>query len=253
MPSSPEPTAESILAWATRDLLRAESAEDVAEVLAEVVDRLGGQVVPARTAPPHALPLDVGVGLSEPMLPTADPGSPALAALHEHLPTLVADARRVRDRILRTAHLSATVGRDPTTGLQTRAAFVRALGQLRPDDRVLVVRVEVPEPTDEVDDGLDDAVLAFAAHLQGRLGVDDQAARIEEDEFGVLLRRPAPAGDDAGAWLQDTWAPPAPGVRLHVGAAAFRDSGVATLRAAYEALDRDLAGGRSEANGTGAP
>ena len=42
------PTPEAVVAWATRDLLRAESSEDVARIVANAIDVLGGHVVAAR-------------------------------------------------------------------------------------------------------------------------------------------------------------------------------------------------------------
>src|SRR5690606_26063038 len=179
----------------TRDLLRAESSEDVARIVANAIDVLGGSVVPATSDDPNALPLDVSFGMSEPMLPTAPPGSPALDAISRHLPALVADARQANDGIIRTAQLATDVATDPVTGLQTRATFTRELGRLREDDAVVVMRVTVPEPaTPEDDDGLEDAVREFASHLQAQRGPSDHAARLEEDEFGLLLRQTGIAG-----------------------------------------------------------
>ncbi len=233
---------EATVVWATRALLRAESVEDVAGIVAQVVDQLGGRVVPATEDDPHALPLDVSFGVSEPMLPTADPDSPASAALARHLPTLVADARAAIDTIQRTAHLSATVARDPDTGLETRATFVRELGRMTTDDAVLVVRVSVPESPEGTDDDLHTAMVAFASHLHGRLGSEDHAARLEEDEFGVLLHRPGRAGTQVMVThLRRDWEGLHPEVPLHVGAAAFETTGTDAMHAAYDDLDRDLA------------
>lgn len=233
-----------VVAWATRDLLRAESAEEVAGIVAHAIDRLGGQVVPAHLDDPDALPLDVSFGVSEPMLPTAPAGTTAARQLQRHLPGLVSDARRVTDTILRTAQLSADVATDPVTGLETRATFVRELNRLREHDAVVVVRVTVPEPTPGEDDGLEEVVRAFADHLRDRLHHGDHAARIEEDEFGVLLRGTGAAGTTVEvARLRSGWEHLRPDVDLAIGAAPYRDSGTASLRDAYDALDRELDGG----------
>lgn len=232
---------DATVTWATRALLRAESAEDVAGIVAEVVDQLGGRVVPAHTDDPDALPLDVSFGVSEPMLPTADPGSPAGIALARHLPTLVADARAAIDTIQRTAHLSATVARDPDTGLETRATFARELGRMTTDDAVLVVRITVPEAPDGTDDHLHAAMTTFATHLHDQLASEDHAARLEEDEFGVLLHRPGSAGTQVVVTrLRRDWERLHPQVLVHVGAATFETTGPDALRASYDALDRDL-------------
>lgn len=230
---------EAVVAWATRDLLRAQSSEEVAGTVAQVIDLLGGMVVPAAEAPAHALPMDVSFGVSEPMLPVAEPGSQALRDLTAHLPALVADARLANDGIIRTAHLSADVATDAATGLDTRATFVRALGRLTDHDAAVVVRLTVPETG--TDDDLADAVRAFAGHVRSQLTPGDLAARIEEDEFGVLLKQAGTAGTAvAVSRLQGDWQQSHPDVTLHIGVAPFRDSGTMTLRDAYEALDREL-------------
>lgn len=242
-PGTPDPA--TVIAWATRDLLRAESSEDIARIVANTIDVLGGWVVPATADDPSALPMDVSFGMSEPMLPTAPAGSAALAALTRHLPGFVADARQANDVLLRTAHLATDAATDPVTGLQTRATFTRELGRLRQDDAVVVLRVTVPEPaTPEADDGLEEAVRAFAAHLQAQRDPADHAARLEEDEFGLLLHQTGIAGTTVTVErLRRSWQATRPDTTLDLGVAHFRDSGTATLRAAYEALDAALTSG----------
>lgn len=241
-PGAGPPDPATVVAWATRDLLRAESSEDIARIVANTIDVLGGWVVPAADDDPSALPLDVSFGMSDPMLPTAAPGSAALDALTRHLPGFVADARQANDVLLRTAHLAGDVATDPVTGLQTRATFTRELGRLREDDAVVVLRVTVPEPaTPEADDGLEDAVRDFAAHLHAQRDPADHAARLEEDEFGLLLHQTGIAGTTVAVErLRRSWQATRPDTTLDLGVAHFRESGTATLRAAYEALDAAL-------------
>lgn len=241
-PRATTPDPATVIAWSTRDLLRAESSEDVARIVANTIDVLGGWVVPAAADDPSALPMDVSFGMSEPMLPTAPAGSDALDALTRHLPGLVADARQANDVLIRTAHLAADVATDPVTGLQTRAAFTRELGRLGEDDAVVVLRVTVPEPeTPDADDGLEDAVREFTSYLQAQRGPSDHAARLEEDEFGLLLRQTGIAGTTVAVErLRRSWQAARPDTSLYVGVAHFRTSGTATLRGAYDALDAAL-------------
>ncbi len=127
------------------------------------------------------------------------------------------------------------------TGLETRATFVRELNRLREHDAVVVVRLTVPEPTPGEDDGLEEVVRSFADHLGDRLHRGDHAARIEEDEFGVLLRGTGAAGTTVEvARLRSGWEDIRPDVALTIGVAPYRDSGTATLRDAYDDLDRQL-------------
>jgi GGDEF domain-containing protein len=239
---TPPTSPETVVAWATRELLRAESSEDVARIVANAVDVLGGRVVPASEADADALPLDVSFGVSEPMLPAADPGSEVRRRLERLLPALVADARHVNDNLIRAAHLRVDVATDPVTGLDTRATFTRALHRLRAADAVVVLRLTVPPPALGEDDRLEGAVRDFAALLQAQMGVDDHAARVEEDEFALLLHETGTAGTAVVvARLRTSWAQARPDVELHLGVAEFRESGVATLRDAYDELDRALA------------
>lgn len=60
---------------ATRSLLWIETAADVASIMLELVNALGGAVVAARTAGEDALPVDISFGEGEPTLPTAAVGA----------------------------------------------------------------------------------------------------------------------------------------------------------------------------------
>lgn len=126
-------------------------------------------------------------------------------------------------------------------GLDTRGSFARELARLGDAGAVAVVRVTVPESPRGTDDDLHEAMLAFAAHLHGRLVAGDHAAQLEEDEFGVLLRRPGAAACEFATGLRRAWERLHPQVAVHIGVAAFRGSGTDTLRAAYDALDVELA------------
>lgn len=119
-PLAPGADDEALLLAVVRALLRAQTQDDVGLVLATAVRDLGGALVPARLLPDDALPLDVSLGLGEPVLVVRDPVSVAGAQLGRLLPTLVEDAREALSRLQR---------RDPSAPDTSLEAFVAALGR----------------------------------------------------------------------------------------------------------------------------
>lgn len=87
-----------LVAAALRALVHARDADGLRTVLAAVVGDLGGALVPARFEPDHALPIDVSLGIGEPVVPVAPPASVAALRLAEALPGLVHDARALLSR-----------------------------------------------------------------------------------------------------------------------------------------------------------
>jgi hypothetical protein len=100
---------------ATRALLCVTNPRQALTVLASLVHRLGGTVVPARRADPRTLPLDISLGEAEPMAPAAEPLSVTRLRLEEILPPVVEDARRVIGllRVDRAAGPGALTGLEP--------------------------------------------------------------------------------------------------------------------------------------------
>jgi DNA-binding transcriptional MerR regulator len=79
---------------ATRALLYITSPQQATEILIAAVHKLGGSTQPASQAENWALPIDLSFGEGEPILPVAEPLSPARMQLEQALPQLVEDARR---------------------------------------------------------------------------------------------------------------------------------------------------------------
>jgi DNA-binding transcriptional MerR regulator len=90
---------------ATRGLLYITSAQEATEILAAVVQRLGGSTIPASQADSWALPIDLSFGDGEPILPVAEPLSLARMQLEQVLPGLVEDARRAVQLLRRSEDL----------------------------------------------------------------------------------------------------------------------------------------------------
>lgn len=85
-PRGIDPEAVVAAHEATRRLLDATDPTDVLDAVRDLVEELGGAVVPARLADAEALPMDLSFGLSEPLLATAPPASLARMHLETLLP-----------------------------------------------------------------------------------------------------------------------------------------------------------------------
>ncbi|WP_159085851.1 hypothetical protein [Aeromicrobium chenweiae] len=95
-----DPAATSAELAATQALVRAASATEVSAVVSTLVHDLGGALVVARYADPAtAVPVDVSLGLSEPVLPCAEPVSVAAMRLAAVLPEFLEAARLVLSRL----------------------------------------------------------------------------------------------------------------------------------------------------------
>jgi DNA-binding transcriptional MerR regulator len=88
---------EALLAayTATRALLSAATPGAVVAALSDLVRALGGELGPAALEGAAVVPLDIGLGVTDPLLPRAEPFSVARMRIESLLPPLVEDARRV--------------------------------------------------------------------------------------------------------------------------------------------------------------
>lgn len=98
---------------ATRAFLRATTVSEVAAAVMRFVGDLGGTVRPARDGGDTSLPLDLSLGVDDPVLAHAPEGSPARRHLEALLPSLVEDARLAAGR-LRAGQSRATAPRSPS-------------------------------------------------------------------------------------------------------------------------------------------
>jgi hypothetical protein len=99
---SNDPAALGAELAATRALVRAETDAEVGLAVSTLIHDLGGAVIPARYADPDTvIPVDVSLGLWEPLLPFADPVSVASMRLHAVLPGFLETARVALCRLQR--------------------------------------------------------------------------------------------------------------------------------------------------------
>ncbi len=86
-----------------RLMVRATSVDELSRVLARFVYESGGWTLSPGDAMDKRLPIDLSLGVGEPLLPAAEPLSSGRLLLEDALPTLVDDARVLADRLRRLA------------------------------------------------------------------------------------------------------------------------------------------------------
>jgi diguanylate cyclase (GGDEF)-like protein len=251
MPTPPppiEPSADAALSAvldATRALLWIESPTAVAEIARDLVEVLGGRVVPAADATEDALPVDVSFSVGQPVLAAAPPAGVARMLLERYLPAFVRDAQRALELLDRPARLAQDASIDPLTGLANRRTLGRALGRLRPEDTVVMIDLDHFKA---INDSLghregDNVLRLFGRTLATSSRAADQVGRYGGDEFVVIL--PAAGAERFLARLRIEWMRTRPyPVTFSAGlAAAAPDPGKA-LHAADRALHRAKQSGR---------
>lgn len=236
---------------ATQALLRAESAAEVGAVVATLVHDLGGALVPARYADPASVfPFDVSLGLSEPVLPFADPVSVAAMRLSAVLPGFLEAARLVMARLRGDVRRDEEATRDHLTGVLSRRAWMRRLSRAAPGDGICLIDLDhFKAVNDTRGHAVGDAVLRAMGGLMLRIfRVDDSCGRYGGDEFVCLtpgfpaLSLEARSEELVRAWEQER---PVAGalVGLSIGVAEVREPGGG--RAALQAADSAMYRGKT--------
>lgn len=192
-----EQEAHAVVAWASGQLVRIGSAEDAADIVLRVVEHLGGTWVPARCAAEDAVPLDVSLGTSEPILPVAPPNSVQRMLLERHLPRLVASARDAVELIGTLDQLRHDATIDSLTRLGNRRAIHRVLSRARPGTTLVAFDLDgFKGVNDRHGHAAGDQVLcAFAEVLRRHVREVDHLGRLGGDEFLAVL--PDATAEDA--------------------------------------------------------
>ncbi len=253
VPADDDLEAVSAQLAATRALLTASTSQEVSAIVATLVRDLGGGLVPARLAESErTIQMDVSFGLSEPMLPWAEPVSVAAMRLSRVLPGFVEDARQVFDRLQGEARRAEEAERDALTGLLTRRAWMRRLSGAGPADAVALIDLDhFKAANDSGGHAAGDEVLrAIGGVLLRAFRPSDACGRYGGDELACLAPgMPAEALAGRMEQLRLYWQQqrPAAGadVGLSIGVAQVGDHEPRTaLNAADRALYRVKASGR---------
>jgi len=230
---------------ATRALLTASTPQEVATIVATLIRDLGGAVIPARLADPErTLQLDVSLGLSEPLLPWAEPVSVAAMRLVKVLPGFFQDARQVFDRVQVEARRADEAERDALTGLLTRRAWMRRLSAAGPADAVCLIDLDhFKAANDSGGHAAGDEVLrSIGGLLLQVLRPGDACGRYGGDELACLAPgMPAEALAARIDQLRARWQQQRPVVGAGVGlSAGVAQMGDREPRGALNAADRAL-------------
>lgn len=230
-----------------RRLLRITSPEQAVGELMRFVHAVGGSTAPVFHASADALPIDISLGVADPVLPEAPRGTPARTEISSLLPRLVEDARFAADRARRLGRLSAKVETDPLTGLGNRRGLRRSR-VARDAGTVVMLDLDFFK---QVNDGFghdagDRVLVSFSRMLRRHLRETDQAFRLGGEEFLLLL--PATTPQDALVALEHlrrAWLRERPlDITFSGGVATVGSDLVAAMRLADAALYRAKANGR---------
>jgi diguanylate cyclase (GGDEF)-like protein len=249
LPPTTEPSAEGALSAvldATRALLWIESPTAVAVLAYDLVETLGGRVIPAADATEDALPVDVSFGVGEPALPAAPQAGMARMLLERHLPAFVEDAKRALELLHRPSHVARDTSIDALTGLANRRTLGLALGRLRPEDTVVMIDLDHFKAINESlghHEG-DNVLRRFGHTLTATVRATDQVGRYGGEEFVVIL--PGHGAERFLARLRIEWMRTRPHpITFSAGLAAARPDPGKALHAAASALERAKQSGRN--------
>jgi diguanylate cyclase (GGDEF)-like protein len=249
VPPLAEPSVDAALSavlYATRALLWIESPTAVAEIARDLVEVLGGRVVPAADSTEDALPVDVSFSVGQPALPAAPQAGLARMLLERYLPAFVRDAQRALELLDRPSRLAQDASIDALTGLSNRRTLGLALGRLRPEDTVVMIDLDHFKAINDSHghrEG-DQVLRLFGRTMAASLRAADQVGRYGGEEFVVIL--PGGGAERFLARLRIEWMRTRPyPVTFSAGVAAARPDPRTALQAADRALDRAKQSGRN--------
>jgi diguanylate cyclase (GGDEF)-like protein len=249
VPPLAEPSVDAALSavlYATRALLWIESPTAVAEIARDLVEVLGGRVVPAADSTEDALPVDVSFSVGQPALPAAPQAGLARMLLERYLPAFVRDAQRALELLDRPSRPAQDASIDALTGLSNRRTLGLALGRLRPEDTVVMIDLDHFKAINDSHghrEG-DQVLRLFGRTMAASLRAADQVGRYGGEEFVVIL--PGGGAERFLARLRIEWMRTRPyPVTFSAGVAAARPDPRTALQAADRALDRAKQSGRN--------
>jgi diguanylate cyclase (GGDEF)-like protein len=231
---------------ATRALLWIKAPADVATVARDLVEMLGGRVIPAFPSTEDALPVDVSFGVGEPVLPAAPQAGVARMLLERHLPAFVRDAQRALELLDRPSRLTRDATIDALTGLANRRTLGQVLGRLQPQDTVIMIDLDHFKA---INDSFghregDNILRLFGRTLTFTLRAADHVGRFGGEEFVVIL--PEGSAERFLTRLRDEWMKTRPyPITFSAGVASAHLDPRKALDAADRAMYRAKQSGRN--------
>ena len=185
-----DPDAQRAVTAAVRALFTCEQPEELRAVVLETAVWLGGRIIRPSEATNEALPLDLSLGMGEPLLATPDPDRPEMVThLREHLPRLVEDAHHALNRLEQTRRLAAECERDALTGLLNRRAYERLSGRVSPGDVLVLLDLDDFKQVNDTHGHLagDQVLRILGSVLCNEVRITEHALRLGGDEFLLVL------------------------------------------------------------------
>lgn len=182
-------TGDSVVLAATRAMLRGQTRTELASIVRTAIHDLGGAIVPARLAGSEALPVDVSVGVGEPLLVVAERLSIPSMKLVRHLPLLVQDALAAAARCEQARRQEQRACVDVLTGVASRSEIGLRLGLTRCGDIVCMFDLDGFKQLNDARGHAagDEELRSFGALLRAAVREGDFCGRYGGDEFMVVL------------------------------------------------------------------
>lgn len=226
---------------ASRALLRVSAAAAASQVLVKLVRDLGGHAVPESLADEEALPIDISLGESEPVYPSAPEGSAARWLLTTYIAGAVADAQAAIALVRKSGRLATDAGIDETTALPDHQTMSRLVSRLAEGDAILAIDLDwIRIVCSDLPQSDKDLMRSFGRSLRLATRATEHCGRFSGGEFLVLMTAPS---DESGPRmlerLRKRWAkaPHPPDLTFSAGIAVVNDQG---WRPAIQAADRAL-------------
>ena len=187
--------AFALVADAASALPQVTCAEEAVGACISLVVALGGTTVPARSADPSAMGIDVSFGQGEALLAAAEPSSAARASIEALLPRFVENARAAA----RAAGDRESTAEDPCTdhltGLPCGEAFEASMSELGLGSSLLVIEMGEMGGAGEIysrgpavgEVARQDALRSLARTLRGFCQPGDVLGRLDGDRLALAM------------------------------------------------------------------
>lgn len=184
------PSDPGVLVATLRALLRARSRPEAADVLQSAIRQLGGAIVPAREAGESDLPVDVSLGVGEPLVVRPPHDESAAQFLTAHVAELLEDAAWAALRSDQHQRATMRASIDTLTRVASRAEIGPRLGLSVSGDAVCLLDLDNFKRLNDTrgHQAGDLTLQSLGALLLDHIRDVDFAGRYGGDEFAIVLR-----------------------------------------------------------------